>query len=402
MASDNEKMKILNAAEKMIAEQQGNSTIAEIAAEANVFDSAIYRYFKSKEDLLFCVAEERTREALEELEIQLQGIRDPISKLSKLIWWQLYRHETNTKFSEILLFQCRSRKNYYYHGAFNLGRQIWLILEDILREGIRDGVFVKNIKIPAVRAAVFGLLDMEILMSLAVHETGSAHSDLDDIMTLILPIITRQCSIRQNRLAKRYRILKSAEKIFSEKGYENATIQEISTSAEVADGTIYEYFKNKEDLLFSAIKEGITVSSLKIGEDNFPETTDPELQASTPVDRIKLFIKNLFLIYLTQPAFTKTFILHGIYNRRFYFSPAYPIFKQYIENIYPVLEAGKADGSIRKEVNNRIFRNLVVGAFNHTVLRWIFAENESRINKIREIERMTALLLCTLSGNGDT
>ncbi len=401
MASDNEKVKILNAAEKMIARQRGNSTIAEIAAEANVFDSVIYRYFKSKEDLLFCVAEERTREAIEELEVQLQGIGDPISKLSKLIWWQLYRHETNTEFSEILLFQCRSRKNFYYHSAFNFGREVWLILEDILREGIQEAVFVKNIKIPAVRAAVFGLLDVEILMSMAAQETGTSHDDLDDIMTLILPILTRQCNPRPNRLAKRYRILKSAEKIFADKGYEYATIQDISNLAEVADGTIYEYFKNKEDLLFSAIKEGLTVSPLKVGLNSFSEAIGSAGPVKTPIDKIKRFIKNFFSIYLIQPAFAKTLILHGIYNRPFYHSAAYPIFKQYIENIYPVLDAGKANGSIRAEVNNRIFRNLILGAFNHTVLRWIFAENEYRINKTREIDRMTTLLLCTLTGKGD-
>lgn len=401
MASGDEKTKILDAAEKIMARQRGNSTIAEIAAEANVFDSVIYRYFKSKEDLLFCIAEERTSEALEELEIQLQGIRDPISKLSKLIWWQLYRHETNTEFSEILLFQCRSRRNYYYHSAFNLGRQVWLIFEDIVREGIRAGVFVYNIKIPAVRAAVFGLLDMEILMSMGARETGSCHNDLEDIMTQILPIFTQQCSSRPNRLTKKYRILKSAEKIFAEKGYENATIQDISNLAAVADGTIYEYFRNKEDLLFAAIKEGLMVSLLKGEPNSYTTASTPGGQIKKPVDQIKQFIKNFFFIYLSQPAFAKTFILQGIYNRRFYHSPTYPIFKQYIENLYPALEAGKADGSIRAEVNNRIFRNLVVGAFNHTVLRWIFAENESRINKIREIDRMTMLLLCTLTGKGN-
>ena len=202
-------------------------------------------------------------------------------------------------------------------------------------------------------------------------------------------------------MAKRYSILKSAEKIFADKGYEYATIQDISKQAEVADGTIYEYFKNKEDLLFSAIKEGLTVSPLKVGLNSFSEAIGSVGPVKTPIDKIKLFIKKIFSIYLIQPAFAKTFILHGIYNRPFYDSSAYPIFKQYIENIYPVLEAGKANGSIRAEVNNRIFRNLILGAFSHTVLRWIFAENESRIDKTREIDRMIALLLCTLTGNGD-
>ncbi|MFN8442184.1 MAG: TetR/AcrR family transcriptional regulator [Caldilineaceae bacterium] len=49
--------------------------------------------------------------------------------------------------------------------------------------------------------------------------------------------------------ARRNQILDAATKVFAEKGFARATIKEIARVAGVADGTIYIYFKNKEDLM---------------------------------------------------------------------------------------------------------------------------------------------------------
>jgi len=50
---------------------------------------------------------------------------------------------------------------------------------------------------------------------------------------------------------KRERILDAAEAIFAQNGFYNARVSEIARSAGVADGTIYLYFKSKDDLLIS-------------------------------------------------------------------------------------------------------------------------------------------------------
>jgi TetR/AcrR family fatty acid metabolism transcriptional regulator len=50
---------------------------------------------------------------------------------------------------------------------------------------------------------------------------------------------------------KRERILDAAERVFARHGFFTATVAEIAKGAGVADGTIYLYFKNKDDLLIS-------------------------------------------------------------------------------------------------------------------------------------------------------
>jgi AcrR family transcriptional regulator len=52
---------------------------------------------------------------------------------------------------------------------------------------------------------------------------------------------------------RRAQILDAATQVFAEKGFPRATIKEIARIAQVADGTIYNYFENKEALLFAIL-----------------------------------------------------------------------------------------------------------------------------------------------------
>ena len=54
---------------------------------------------------------------------------------------------------------------------------------------------------------------------------------------------------------KRERILESALSVFARKGFYNAKVSEIAQAAGVADGTIYLYFKSKDNLLISLFED---------------------------------------------------------------------------------------------------------------------------------------------------
>ncbi len=61
----------------------------------------------------------------------------------------------------------------------------------------------------------------------------------------------------REKLARRSEILAAARKIFAEKGLHESTLDEIAIRAELAKGTIYGYFENKDDLFFSVLEEAI-------------------------------------------------------------------------------------------------------------------------------------------------
>ena len=58
---------------------------------------------------------------------------------------------------------------------------------------------------------------------------------------------------------KRQRILQAAARVFARKGYHGARVSEIAQKARVADGTIYLYFRNKEELLAHVADHGFAI-----------------------------------------------------------------------------------------------------------------------------------------------
>ena len=375
--------KILDAAERIMSAKGRGATISEISAASGVTDSVLYHYFKNKEDLLFSVAQEHLRDALEKLDEQLQGIMDPVNQLSKLIWFQLYYHDTHPDYANLLLFECRSSKRFMKHEAYRLIKRWSDIGIEILNDGISDGSFRKDIALPIVRDAIFGLVDMENIQFMTARDLQQAHTDLDAILDLVLPMIrpeTQECVPKADKAG---RILESALNVFAAKGFQHATVQEISKSATVSEGTIYEYFNNKEDLLFSILERQFQ---------NNLGLLDELFEVRTPLRKLKRFMRYHFTIYLTQPAFVKVFLLDAIYNPGFYTSNAYQPFKQYIEAVYEILDEGKKNGSIRPEINTRVFRNLFMGIFSHMALRWLFTKKGRQTDKIEEINAAVALL----------
>ena len=58
---------------------------------------------------------------------------------------------------------------------------------------------------------------------------------------------------------EKYRmILNAAKQVFAMEGFYNSKVSEIAREAHVADGTIYLYFKNKDDILISLFEEELT------------------------------------------------------------------------------------------------------------------------------------------------
>lgn len=59
---------------------------------------------------------------------------------------------------------------------------------------------------------------------------------------------------RFQKADKRERILAAAKAVFAEKGFASAAIADIATRADIGKGTIYEYYKSKEELFFAVFE----------------------------------------------------------------------------------------------------------------------------------------------------
>lgn len=373
------KTKILAAAETLIAENGIKATtIAAIARKAGVADSHAYQYFKGKEDLLFAVAFERFTDSNELLEEHLQGISETWSKLSKMIWYSLRYNDKHPGYVRILCFECRSNEKYYQSPAYQLMRRHSEIFLNIIQQGVDEGIFRNDINFSLIRDIVYGTIDMEAISCVATREIQESSRDLDDIMTIITAILSNpKNDVKPDREEKVKRILAAAEKEFALHGFVKARVTEVARKANVSEGTVYDYFKNKEELLLS-----VPVKRFQDHLENMHEA----FELKTPIRRLRRLIRYHFALYLPNRDFLKVFLLDIQLNVRFYTSDVYEDYKKYLEVFEDVIIEGQKDGSFRKEINPRVFRNMFLGAFSHVALRWIMLGNDKDVDKMKEID----------------
>ncbi len=359
-----------------------DSRLNEIAQEAGVTEPTIYLHFKGKESLLFSIAEEHMARYLLFLDEHLQGISGAHNKLRKLVWAHLRYSDIKREFMRVVLFDCRNNRNFYQSGAYRLFRKYAGILSSILEEGIQEKVFRSDINIVLVRDIIFGAMDYEAIRYFITSEEPDAVLDQEDIMQLLDQMILLNYQTENQPADKRQRILQAAVLAFSKKGYADVTIAEIARKADVASGTIYEYFKNKEDVLLS------------ISEEHFRKNLEQLKQTfngNNPPQKLWLFMQDYFQQYLADPNFVVVFLTMIQYNRRFHESRAYKSQYKYVVELEKMIQKILHESNVHN-INIRVFRNMFLGGFTHMALRWYLVGYNGDFDKMEEIKEVAGLL----------
>jgi len=102
--------------------------------------------------------------------------------------------------------------------------------------------------------------------------------------------------------ARRQEILQAARRVFAEKGFHGATVDEIAEAAEFGKGTLYSFFENKDDLFFSLLKEGLD-TLYKLAAESITAHEDCRQQIADMTDGIlRYFEENIdfFRILATE------------------------------------------------------------------------------------------------------
>jgi len=165
------------------------------------------------------------------------------------------------------------------------------------------------------------------------------------------------------KTARKQSILQAAIEVFRKGGFRNSSISEIAKRANVAEGTIYQYYKNKEDLFFSIpIQKTI----------EFSEEVDLHLQGITGTfNQIRKFIWYYLYFFKTNPEYGRILMLEMRVSRSFVKTKTYNFLKKSISRILEIIREGQNEGTIRKDVNIYVLRQLVLGILEHVVTRWL-------------------------------
>ncbi|HVN22652.1 MAG TPA: TetR/AcrR family transcriptional regulator [Syntrophorhabdales bacterium] len=165
------------------------------------------------------------------------------------------------------------------------------------------------------------------------------------------------------KAAKKQQILQAAVEAFGRSNFEDASISEIARRAGVAEGTIYQYFKNKQDLFFSIPREKTKVFTSKL--DGYLEGI------SDTRDKIRKFVWYYLYFFTTNPAYARSLMLEMRISRAFAKSSSYKGIKKFTNQALEILREGQERGIIRKDVDIYLARHLLLGILEHVVTRWL-------------------------------
>jgi TetR/AcrR family transcriptional regulator, fatty acid metabolism regulator protein len=162
---------------------------------------------------------------------------------------------------------------------------------------------------------------------------------------------------------KRKRILDAAVRVFARKGYFAARVSEIAKKAGVADGTIYLYFRNKEDILVKLFDEVMAehVERVKAAVRSLPTT--PERLLAIAEGHLRGLGQNRDLAVVFQVELRQS--TH--FMERFTAS----WLKDYFALVNEVMEEGQRDGSLREGLNRKVATKAFFGALDEMVTSWI-------------------------------
>jgi len=162
---------------------------------------------------------------------------------------------------------------------------------------------------------------------------------------------------------KYHLILEAAIKVFAEQGFHQATISQIAREAGVADGTIYLYFKNKEDILVNFF--GYKTKQV-FGR--FREEVD---KADNARDKLRLLIKrhleefqrdrNMAVLYQTE---TRRF-------SRMCEEQIREMSKLYLDLVSEIVESGQDEGLMRKDLYMGLVKRFIIGAIDEVINTWL-------------------------------
>jgi len=167
---------------------------------------------------------------------------------------------------------------------------------------------------------------------------------------------------------RRNRILTSATRIIGEKGFQNATIAEIAREAGIGDATIYEYFKNKEDLLLA-----IPVETTK---DLIAQINEHMMGIKGAFNRLRKFIWWWLNYVEKNPGYGVVVLLELKTSKTYVSTEAYQAARNFYQIILNIIKEGQEEEAIKREINPYLARSLCVGAMEHIIIRWLLKDRK--------------------------
>jgi len=170
---------------------------------------------------------------------------------------------------------------------------------------------------------------------------------------------------------KREAILRAAIGVFAHNGYFNSKVADIAKEAGVADGTVYLYFKSKEEILHSIFDRSV--------EEAIAEARKQLNLISDPKEKLR----RIALLHLERLGSDRDLAvvfqveLRGSTKFMEEFSKAG--FAEYLALIRTTIEEGQHAGIFRPELNAKVVSKILFGALDEMATNWILSKRRYKL-----------------------
>lgn len=162
---------------------------------------------------------------------------------------------------------------------------------------------------------------------------------------------------------KKLIILSAAVKVFARHGFSRARTAQIAKEAHVAEGTIYNYFKSKDDLILTIFEE--TWREL-IGA-----LRKAFIPGQNPIEKLSTVLSTVLDLFKADPNLAEVFLVELRQSGKCFSSQPMSVILEFLDLIEGILKEGMDQGVIRNDINPKVARGLLFGAVENILLGWL-------------------------------
>lgn len=181
--------------------------------------------------------------------------------------------------------------------------------------------------------------------------------------------INREFKISKNQKNNKYHlILEAAVTVFARQGFHQSTVAQIAKEAGVADGTIYLYFKSKDDILVHFFSY-----RTKQVFDRFRAEVQ---KVDNSLDKLRNLIRRHLMEFQSDRNMAVVYQVETHQSSRLVESQIRDMSQMYQDLISEIVELGQQEGKIRKELYVGLVKRYILGAVDEVINTWLHSEKE--------------------------
>jgi len=169
-------------------------------------------------------------------------------------------------------------------------------------------------------------------------------------------------------------IIQAATKLIGEKGIQNMTTKHLAEEMKFSEPALYRHFKGKTEILVSVLEYFRKEMKDRLAPIMANEGTGLEKVRKLVEFQFKLFTQNpaIIMVIFAETSFQYDQLLSSTVNK---------LLNQKKQMMINIVKGGKADGSIRNDVDTEQLMSIILGSMRFTVLQWRMSTFQFDLNE---------------------